>query len=116
MLAGETPHKFFPVKFAKCLGIRTSFDKTPLDDCFWRLSADFENFFRKPMGNCLFHVQVAEFQSPDTVKSYFTSAFQAFYIRPRSSYSKASIYLKCLKIICEEVTICNELRDANLKV
>ena len=31
------------------------------------------------MGNCLFHVQVAEFQPPDTIKTYFTSAFQAFY-------------------------------------
>ena len=45
-------------------------------------------FYRAPLGNCLFHVQVAEFQPPDTVKNYFTSAFQAFYARARSSHSK----------------------------
>ena len=61
------------------------------------------------MGNCLFHVQVAEFQLLDTVKNYFTSAFQAFYTRMRSRKSKAFIYLKSLKIICEEVIICNEV-------
>ena len=30
------------------------------------------------MRTCLFHVQVAEFQPADTVKNYFTGAFQAF--------------------------------------
>ena len=35
--------------------------------------------YRAPLGNCLFHVQVAEFLPADTVKNYFTSAFQAFY-------------------------------------
>ena len=34
-------------------------------------------------------------------KKYFTSAFQAFYTKIRLSYSKAFIYLKSLKIICE---------------
>ena len=62
-------------------------------------------FYRLPMGNCLFHVQVAEFQPPDTIKNYFTSAFQPFYTRTRSSHSKAFIYLKSLKIICEEVNL-----------
>ena len=52
------------------------------------------------MGNCLF-------QPPDTVKNYFTSAFQAFYIRMRSGHSKVFIYLKSLKIICQEDK-CNE--------
>ena len=56
-------------------------------------------FFR----NCSLHVQVAEFQPADTVKNYFTGAFQAIYTRTRSSHSKAFIYLKSLKIICEEV-------------
>ena len=55
--------------------------------------------------NCLFHVKVAGFQQPDTRKNYFTSAFQAFYTKARSSYSKAFIYLKFLKIICEEVNL-----------
>ena len=35
--------------------------------------------YRAPLGNCLFHVQVAELLPADTVKNYFTSAFQAFY-------------------------------------
>ena len=36
-------------------------------------------FYRAPLGNGLFDVQVAEFQSEDTVKNFFTGAFQAFY-------------------------------------
>ena len=60
-------------------------------------------FYRAPLGNCLFHLQVAEFQPSDTVKIYFTGTFQAFYTRTRSSHSKAFIYLKFLKIICGEV-------------
>ena len=55
------------------------------------------------MRNCLFHVQVAEFEAADTVKNYFTDAFQAFYTRARSSHLKAFIYLKSLKIICERL-------------
>ena len=56
------------------------------------------------MGNCLFHVQVADFQPADKVKNCFTGAFQAFDTRTRSSHSKAFIYLKSLIIICEEVS------------
>ena len=51
----------------------------------------------------LFQVQVAEFQPPDSVKNYFTDAFQALYTRMRSSHSQTFIYLKSLKIICEEI-------------
>ena len=58
-------------------------------------------FFR----NCSLHVQVAEFQPADTVKNYFTGAFQAIYTRTRSSHSKAFIYLKSLEIISEEVNL-----------
>ena len=54
--------------------------------------------YRAPLGNCLFHVQVAGFQPPGIGKEYLTSAFQAF-------YSKAFIYLKLLKNICEEVNL-----------
>ena len=36
---------------------------------------------------------------------HFTSAFQAFFTRTRSSHSKAFIYLKSLKIISEEVDL-----------
>ena len=60
-------------------------------------------FYRAPLGKCLFHVQVAEFQPPDTVKDYFTGDFQAFYKITRSSHSKVFIYLKPLKIIWLEV-------------
>ena len=61
------------MNFAKFL--RASFDRTPPDDCFLSFSV---NFDRAPLRNCLFHVQVAEFQPADTVKNYFGSAFQAF--------------------------------------
>ena len=57
------------------------------------------------MRNCLLHVQVAEFQPPETVKNYFTSAFQAFYARTRSNHSKVFTYLKSLEIFCEEVNL-----------
>ena len=82
----------FSVNFAKFL--RTSFDRTPPDDCFLCLSENFEKFsehifYRAPLGNCLYHVQFAEFQPQDTVKSYFTSAFQTIYRRMTSSDSKA---------------------------
>ena len=97
--------KCFSVNFAKFL--RTSFDRTPPHDCFfylWILKSFSEHlFYRAPLRNCLFHVQVTEFQPADTVKNYFTATFQAFYTRTRSTHSKAFSYLKSLKIICEEV-------------
>ena len=112
LLKERLRERCFSVNFPKFL--RTSFDRTPLDDCFLCLSVNLRSFseylvYRAPLGNCLFHVQAAEFQPPDTVKSYFTSALQAFYTRTRSSQSNAFIYLKSLKIICEEVIICNEV-------
>ena len=72
-------------------------------------------FYRAPLGNCLFHVQVPEFQPLDTVKNYFTSAFQAFHIRATSSHSKTFKILKdtwnsrklsVKKLICNEFAIC----------
>ena len=62
----------FSVNFAECL--RISFYRTPPDDCFLCLPVilrSFKNhlFFRAPLGNCLFHAEVAESQSPDTIKS-----------------------------------------------
>ena len=69
---------------------------------------NFEKFFRTPVlqvtsGELLISVQVAEFQPADTVQNYFTSAFEAFDKKTRSRLSKALIFLKYLKIICEEV-------------
>ena len=61
-------------------------------------------FYRRPPGNCLFLVQVAEFQPADTVKNYFTGAFQAFYKRTRSKPSEGVHLLKILENYgCEEV-------------
>ena len=57
------------------------------------------------MAVLLFYVQVAELRPPDTVKNYFKGAFQAFYTRSRSNHSKPFIYLKSLKIVCEEVNL-----------
>ena len=91
------------VNFPKFLG--TSFEKTPPDDYFLYLSVNFGKISRTPLGSYLFHVQVAEFQPLDTVKSNFTGTFQAFYARARSDHSKAFICLKSLKIICEEVNL-----------
>ena len=54
-------------------------------------------------------IQAAEFHPPDLLKSYFTSAFETFYTRTRSSHSKAFIYLKFLKIISLKKLICNEV-------
>ena len=45
-------------------------------------------FYRGTLGNYLFHVQVAEFQPPDTVKNYLTSDFQVFYTRMTTCHSK----------------------------
>ena len=42
----------------------------------------------------LFHVKNADFQPPDTVKNYFTGAFQAFYTRSRSSHATQEKSLK----------------------
>ena len=68
-------HRCFPVNFAKFL--RTPFLTEHLQ---WLDKYS--------------HVQVAEFQALDTVKSYFRGAFQAFYTATRSSHSKSFIYLK----------------------
>ena len=79
------------------------FNRTPPDDVSFENIGFFRIFFyRAPPGNCLLHVQVAEFQPAYTVKSYFRGTFQAFYTRTRSNYSKAFIYLKSMKIIFEE--------------
>ena len=101
--------RFFFCEFCKTFKNIFSFDKTPPDGCFLCLSVNFEMFsellLQSTSGKLLFGVQVAEFQPPDTVKNYFTGAFQAFYIRSRGSHSKAFIYIKFLKTVCEEVNL-----------
>ena len=65
--------------------LRTSFDRTPPDDCSLCLSENLKIFFKTPL---LFQVQVREFQPPDTIRNNFTSDFQAFCTRTTSSHSK----------------------------
>ena len=106
----ETPEKIFFCEFCKIFKNIIPFDRTPLDDCFLRLSVNFEAFFRTPLlkstsGKLLFYVKVADFQPPNTVKNYFKGAFQAFYTRWRSSHSNEFIYLISLKTVCEEVNL-----------
>ena len=92
--------RLFSVNFAKFL--RTSFDRTPPDDCFLCLSKNLEKFFRSPL---LYKLLVActscRISTTTYNKKCFTSAFQAFYTKTRCSYSKAFICLKSLKKICE---------------
>ena len=69
----------FSVRFAKFL--RTSFYKTPPDDCFLCLTVILRSFsdhlfFRVTLGNSLFHVQVAEFQQPDNIQSISQALFK----------------------------------------
>ena len=76
--------------FAKFL--RTSFDRTPLDDCFLCLSENFEKFFRTPLLQrtageiIIFHVQVTDFLPPGTVKNYFTGAFFKSFLQERQGH------------------------------
>ena len=48
-------------------------------------------FYRAHLGKYLFHVQVAEFQPPDTVKKSFTSAFHGFALVPPRIFMRPSI-------------------------
>ena len=99
----------FAVNFAEIL--RTSFlltehlRITAFCVYLWILRRFSENFFIEHSGRMLFYVQVAEFQPPDTVKIYFTGAFQAFYARSRSSHSKEFIYLESQQTVCEGVNL-----------
>ena len=99
----ETPEKMFFCKFCKIVKNIVSFDRTTPDD------VNFKTFFRTlhlwSTSGKLFHIQVAEFQPPDTEKSYFTGGFQAVYVGTSSSHSKAFIYFKSLKIVREEVDL-----------
>ena len=94
LLKKRLRQRCFPVNIRKCL--RTSFDRMPASCVYLWILRSFSEylFYRAPMGNCLLHVQVAEFQPADTIKSYFTGACQAFYKRTRSNLSQAFIYLK----------------------
>ena len=92
----------FSVNFAKLL--RTSFNRTPPDDCF----LNFDKFFRTPLWystseKLLISCRSCRISTSRYSKNYFTGVFQAFYTETRSSHSKDFIYLKFLKMFCEEV-------------
>ena len=100
------PQIYFSVNFAKFL--KTSFDRTPP----WILRSFSEHDFYRPLlGNCLFYVQVVEFQPTEKVKKYFTDAFQAFSIRTRKKPWKLSVK----KLIRNEVArfqpACNFMKN-----
>ena len=108
----ETPAKMFICEFCKIF--KNIFRQKHLRmtaSCvyLWILRSFSDHlFYRAPLGNCLFHLQVAEFQSPHTVNKYFTCAFQAFYRRRRKRRrrsSKAFMYLKSVKVICKVVNL-----------
>ena len=95
-----------------------SFDRTPQDDCFLCLSVNFEKFFRTPLsqstsGKLLFHVQVAEFQPPNTVKKLLHRCFSSIFYKIEKQLFEG-VYLKSLKAV--KKLICNEQQDANLQL
>ena len=60
-------------------------------------------FYRAPLGNCLFQVQVAEFQPANTVKTISQLLFKpVIQEREVAIRRRLFIYFKSLKIICEE--------------
>ena len=69
-------------------------------------------FYRAPLRNCLFHVQVAVFQPVDAVKNYFTDGFQALYTRTREvvirrrSFTENPWKLSVKRLISNEVARC----------
>ena len=84
LLKKRLQQKRFSVSFAKFL--RTSFDRTPKHQrvtasCvyLWILRSFSDHlFYRAPLGKCFLHVQVAEFQPPDTIKSFSQVLFKHF--------------------------------------
>ena len=100
----------FSVNFAKFLRASFFFDRTSPDDCFLCLSVNFETFsehffYRAPWGNCYFMCKLQNFNKTNSVKTYSTGVFQAFYTRLGSSHSKAFICLKSLKTVCKVVNL-----------
>ena len=73
--------------------------------CFylWILRGFSGHFSRRAtLGNCLFHVEVAEFQAADAVKNISQALFKHF-LQERAVDSKAFFYLKSPNFICKDV-------------
>ena len=100
--------KCFPVNFAKFL--RTSFFWQNTSGwlllvfiCeFWVFqNTSFIEHLRKTAISCTsWRISTTRYS-----KKLFHRSFQVFYTRTRSSHSKAFIYLKSLKTVCEEVNL-----------
>ena len=105
----ETPERCISVNFAKFL--RTSFDRVPPNDCFLCLYVNFEKFFRISFWEHLWQTVyfMNKFQNFNHKVQQKTILqvllFQAFYTRAKSSHLKMFVYLKSLKVICEEVNL-----------
>ena len=105
-IKNEIPVKMFICEFCKIFKniFRQKHLRLTASCVYLCILRSFSNHFlhKAPLGNCLFHLQVAEIQPPHTIKEHFTSAFQAFYTRRRrrrrSSYLKEFPYLKSQKL------------------
>ena len=58
-------------------------------------------FYRAPLGNCIFHLQAPQFWP---VKRISQKLFKHF-LQEENGYLKAFIYIKSLKIKCEELNL-----------
>ena len=78
---------------------------------FWDI---FQNTsFKEHLGETAILCTSCRISTTNTIKNYFTGAFQAFYTKSRSNHSKAFIYLKSQKTVCEGVNLlwsCKMLR------
>ena len=91
--------------FAKCL--RTSFDRIPPNDCFLSLPVNFKKFFWtyllwKIPEKLLVSGTSCRILTSRYSEKLFSTCFSSILYK-RSSHSKAFVYVKSLKIICEEV-------------
>ena len=109
LLKKRFPQKSFSVNLAKFL--RTSFDRALPDECFLSLSVIFKKFFRtfllhNTSEKLLISCTSCSISSSRYSEELFHRCYSSIvYNNTRSSHLKAFIYLKSLKIICEEVNL-----------
>ena len=72
----------------------------------WILGSFSEHlFYRAPLGNCLWHVQFAEFHPPDTVKTLFYRCFSTILYKNEKKPFEGVHLLKIPETILEEVNL-----------
>ena len=94
----ETPAKMFICEFCKIYKIfRQKYLRMSASCVYlWILRSYSDHlFYRAPLGNCLFHLQVAQFQPIHTLKKWFyskkvISAFQAFILEEKVAIRRRS--------------------------